>query len=59
MQSDGNSFFGDVVLASFDMASRDKHNILNQVYKNKYARIIFKMILILYKIIRKCLLTQQ
>ena len=31
MQSDGNSFYGDVVLNSFNKASRDKDNILDQV----------------------------
>ena len=59
MQSDGNSFCGDVVLNSFDKASRDKDNILDQVYKSKYVRISIMMILILYNIIRKCILTQQ
>ena len=32
MQSDGNSFCGDVVLDSFDMAYRDKDSILDQQY---------------------------
>ena len=30
MQSDGNSFCGDVVLDSFDMEYRDKDSILDQ-----------------------------
>ena len=33
MQSDGNSFWGDVVLDSFDMAYRDEDNILDQMNK--------------------------
>ena len=60
MQSDGNSFFcGDVVLDSFDKASRDEDKILDQVYKSKCVRIFIMMILILYKIILKCILIQQ
>ena len=59
MQSDGNIFCGDVVLDSFNEASRDEDNILDQVYKSKYVRIFIMMILILYNIIRKCILTQQ
>ena len=55
MQSDGNSF----VLNSFNKASRDEDNILDQVYKSKYVRIFIMMILILYNIILKCILTQQ
>ena len=35
MQSDGNSFCGDVVLDSFNKASRDENNILDQMYKSK------------------------
>ena len=59
MQSDGHSFCGDVVLNSFNKASRDEDNILDQVWKSKYVRIYIIMILILYHIIRKCILTQQ
>ena len=37
MQSDGNIFCGDVVLYSFNKASRDEENILDQIYiKNIY-----------------------
>ena len=57
MQSDGNSISGDVVLDSFNRVFWDEYNILEQIYKSKYVRIIF--ILILYNIIQKCLLTQQ
>ena len=59
MQSDGSSFCGDVVLDSLNKASRDEDNILNEIYKSKYFRIILMIILIFYNIIRKCLLTQQ
>ena len=44
---------------SFNKASRDEDNILYQVYKSKYVQIFIMMILILYNIIRKCILTQQ
>ena len=37
--------------------SRDEENILEQIYKSKYVRIIIMMILIPYKIIRKCIPT--
>ena len=37
MKSDGNSFNWDVVLDSFDEASRDEENILDQIYKSKYS----------------------
>ena len=40
MQSDRNSFCGDVVLESFYKASRDEGSILDQIYKSKYARTI-------------------
>ena len=33
MQSDGNSFFGDVVLDSFNKEYRDKDSILDQKYE--------------------------
>ena len=59
MQSDGNNICGNVVFNSFNKASRDKDNTLDQVYKSKYDRIFIMMILILYNIIRKCTLTQQ
>ena len=50
MQSDGNSFFGDVVSGSFNKTFRDKDNYLEQIYKSKYVRIIFVMILISIKL---------
>ena len=57
MLSDGNSFCGDVVLNSFNKASRDEDYNLDKVYKSKYVRILIMMILILYNIIRKCIPT--
>ena len=59
MQSDGNSFSGDVVSNNCNKTSRDEDNILDQIYKSKYVWIFIMMILILYNIIRKCILTQQ
>ena len=57
MQSDGNSICGDVVSDSFNKTSRDEDNILVQIYKSKYVRIIITMNLILDNIIRKCIQT--
>ena len=57
MQSDGNSLSGDVVLDNFNRAYLDEFNISDQIYKGKYVWIIFMMILILYNIIQKCVLT--
>ena len=59
MQSDRNSFCGDVVLGSFNQTSWDEDNILDQIYKRKCVRIIVMRILILYNILRKCILTLQ
>ena len=41
MQSDGNSFCANVVLNSFNKASRDENKISDQIYKSKYVRTIF------------------
>ena len=42
MQSDGNSFCGDVVSDSFKKASRDEDNILDQVYKgNRFGLLLW------------------
>ena len=59
MLSDGNSFCGYVVSDSFNKTYRDKYNILDQIYKMEYVRFIITIILILYKIIWKCVLTLQ
>ena len=53
MHSDGNSFGGDVVLDSFNKASRDEDNILDQQFKSRNDQIFIMMILIIYNIIRK------
>ena len=45
MESDGNSFGGDVVSDSFNKASRDDKNISTQIYKSKYVRIMILLIL--------------
>ena len=44
MQSDGNSFYEVVISDSFNKTSRDKDNILNQIFKSRFVRIIFMMI---------------
>ena len=63
VQSDGNSFCGNEFLDSYNKAYREEDNILDliyiYVYKSKYVRIFIMMILMLYKIIGKCMLTQQ
>ena len=48
MQSNGNSFCGDVVQDSFNKTSWDDKNILGQLYKSTYVCIF--MILLLYNI---------
>ena len=48
MQSHGNGFSGDVVLDSFNKASLDEDNILDQMYKSKYVWNFIMMILILF-----------
>ena len=41
MYSDGNSFCGDVVLDSFNMASRDVDSIFKQIYTYKVNMVWF------------------
>ena len=53
MQSDGNCFCGDVVSDSLNKTSRDEDNILDQIYKGKYVRIIIMMILIFITLYEK------
>ena len=36
MQSDGNSFWGDVVLDSFNMVNSDEDSILEQKYEKRF-----------------------
>ena len=43
MQSDRNSFCGDVVLDSFNMAYRDEDSILYQIYKILFSDFILKI----------------
>ena len=45
MQSDGNSFSGDVVLDSINMAQRDLDSILNQMYQKQMFQDLFMKIL--------------
>ena len=40
----GTVFCGDVVLDSFNMSYKDEDNILEQIYKSKYVRIIIMTI---------------
>ena len=53
MHPNWNSFWGDVVLGSFNKASRDEENILDQIYGSKYVwifiMIIFSIFLTLYE----------
>ena len=45
-QSEGNSFGGDIVLESVNMASRDEDSILNQTHiRTKYFQIFIMKIL--------------
>ena len=44
-QSYGSSICGDIISDSFNKTSRDKDNILDQIYKSIYVRIIIMMIL--------------
>ena len=41
MQSDGNSFHGDVILKSFNKAFRDKDSILDQIYEKRIFRDLY------------------
>ena len=59
MQSDGNSFWRDVVLAYFNKAFLDEDSIFDQIYNSKYVCDIITRILILYIIKRKRILIQQ
>ena len=54
MQSDGNSFCGDVVLDSFNKTSLDEDNFFfYHIFNSKDVRISNMMILIPYNITRK------
>ena len=45
-----------VVSDSFNKTLWDEDNILDRIYANKFVCIIILMVLIYYKIIRKCIL---
>ena len=49
MQSDGNSFGGDVVLDSVNVASKDKDSILDQIYANRFFFISIMKITVFKK----------
>ena len=53
MQSDRNSFCGDIVSVSLYKTTRNKDNILDQLCQRKYVRIFTMMFSILYKIFKK------
>ena len=56
-QSLSNSLLGDVVLDSFNNASRDEDNILDQIYKNQICSDIYYDDY--HNIIRKYILTLE
>ena len=41
MQSDGNSFSGDVVLNDFNMVFSDENNKLDKIYQKKIFPVFF------------------
>ena len=41
MQSDGNSFSGDVVLNDFDMVFSDENNKLDKIYQKQIFPVFF------------------
>ena len=47
MQSDGNSFYRDVVLDSFNKASWNEYTILNQIYEKEICFIIMSFIIMI------------
>ena len=59
LDTDGNSFCGDVVSGSFNKNFWDEDHILDQIYNGKHVWINIMMILILYNILRKCILALQ
>ena len=52
-------FCGEFVLDSFTKTFWNEDNILDQIFESKFVRIIIMIILILYNILRKCILTLQ
>ena len=51
--------FAEMFSDSLNKTSRGEDNLLAQIYEIKYVFIIIMMILILYNIIQKCILTLQ
>ena len=52
MHSDGNNFWGEVILNSFINASGDEDSILaKHIYRSKYVRIFIMMIIIFHNMI--------
>ena len=58
LKSDGNSFYVDVVSDSFNKASTDEDNILEQTYRRRYARIFIMKILNFKSDGAKCILKE-
>ena len=56
-RSYANSFWGYVVLETFNNVSRDEDNILDQIYIKQIVRIYIMMIFDFHNIIRQCILT--
>ena len=55
MQSDEKSFFGDVVLDSFDMSYRDEDSIIDQKYEKQIFCALIMKILNFRRDRRKCI----
>ena len=59
MQSDGNRFWGDAVLGSFNKASKTKTASYTKDIKSKKVRSFIMLILILNNIVRKYILSWE
>ena len=53
MQSDGNSFCGDVVLDGFNMSYRDEDSILEQKYEKQISWYLYYEDFIIQKWLKK------
>ena len=58
MQSDGNSFYGNVVLWSFNKLHRDKDGILDQKYEKRTFRDLYYEDFNLKEYSEKCILKE-
>ena len=56
MQSDMNSFWGDVVFDSFNQVSRYKDNILDQIYKKQICSDLYCGDFDILYVIQKCII---